>query len=1577
MKETKSSQPIYYELSHVQKRLFCLQELEKDTLIYNLPLILKLNKSLHLQQFKEAVFALVNKYEVLRTTFKIVNKQPVQFITNDAYPDITIYKKNTFLSAKEVVNNFIAPFNLMEKTPLRIAILELDAETSLLLIDTHEILMDVFSQRKIVKELFRIYNGTSKNNDVVSVTTSLKNQEQTLKNAKVEKQESFWLQQFTEYPERLELPVDFTRPLLKLYTGKRVSVTLEKPVFLKLRQTAKNVKTGTFEILLSIFNILLSKIGNLEDITIGTKINARQSDSSQNLIGNFTNTVALRNKPLGNLQFNTFLKQVAAHSTSCFANQAYPYECLVEALDLDRNMNRNPLFDVMFLYETLEEAEIKIDGIEQAPYQHGPKIAKLDLTLTAIEGNENVELHFDYATKLFKEETILRFAEYFKNIAEAVAEKPGIKLHEIDLLEPAEKTKLLIKFNDTFSTLPEDETIFSLFTQQVQKTPNATALVAGNNKITYHQLNEKVARLAGYLKQNHLQQGNLVAVLTTRSPDYIVAVLAIIKNFATFLPIDYLNPDERINYLLNQSKVSFLISTDSIVSKKEINYKGKLVLLDKINTTPAETILLKNSLQKNNDRLYVIYTSGTTGFPKGVINTERGLLNRLYWGWKQYGFGKEEVCCQKTGLGFTDHIAEIFSPLLKGIPLVFIEDEEVRSVEGLANTIDQKKITRIVLVPSLLKALLKHKKQGKSKLESLKYIFSSGESLTIQLANEFYEEFQSTRLINIYGSSEVSADVSYYEVPRFKVTHILSYFKNLTETEQRFRYLKNQASNTTHEDYFTTPNVALTDLVENFKISKVSERLISVEEYNRRLEEEVIPYTINTASPTFIGHMTSALPDFVHDLSKLISQMNQNLVKIETSKSLTLLEREAIAMLHRLFYRLPNNFYDTNIQKVNTNMGIIASGGTTANISAILAARNRILFENVTVGQNYKKPNVYNRLNQLGYKDMVVIGSELMHYSFKKTASLLGFGSKNIINVPNDENGILSIAELKKVIERCKKEKLLIIAVVGIAGSTERGSIDPLTEIGEITEEYGIHFHVDAAWGGAVMFSETYKSKLKGIEKATSITICGHKQLFLPQGISVCLFKDINYLGYNSVTANYQAQPNTFDFGRFTLEGSRPAMSLCLHAALRILGLKGYELLVDNGIEKAKTFASLIASHEAFQLFSCQLNILNYRYIPIKYRHQKYQGIYSAEINEEINQINQQIQYTQFIRGKTFVSKTYIKDASGHSVLVFRTVISNPLTTPKDLIDVLNDQFAIIKDILDEENSLFKADADELQIEKAYQIKQEEETSVSIGKPIENIRILILDKYGNLQPEGVPGEICVEGIGLAGEYLNNPEETAKAFIKTNYFNESILYKSGDIGKWNHDGTIAYLGRKDDQVQLNGFRIELLEIAYHLNTHTFIEQAVVLVKTINREKYLVAYCIGEAKTNIAEIKSYLAERLPFYMIPTYFVLLKAFPINANGKIDRKALLKLEIKPQNSFKKPTTQTEKQIADIWAEILDMETGSLGLGTNFFDIGGRSLLIIELTRQINTHFNSQLTAREIFLKPTIQQQAALITTS
>lgn len=475
----------------------------------------------------------------------------------------------------------------------------------------------------------------------------------------------------------------------------------------------------------------------------------------------------------------------------------------------------------------------------------------------------------------------------------------------------------------------------------------------------------------------------------------------------------------------------------------------------------------------------------------------------------------------------------------------------------------------------------------------------------------------------------------------------------------------------------------LTALMPEFHNAHMPVEPIALQDYIDQLSKQVLPHCVNTAAPRFIGHMTTALPYFVRSLSKLVTALNQNMVKVETSKALSLLERQALAMLHRLIYHQLDSFYEQHSQHNNSTLGILTSGGTLANLTALWCARNACFAPQADFA-GVEQAGLAAALQFYGYTGAVIIGSRLMHYSFDKAADLLGIGSRNLIKVPVDDRNRIDLAALKDAIATCQAQHKRIIALVGIAGTTDAGSIDPLAEIAGMAQSAQVHFHVDAAWGGPLLFSQQYAQKLTGIAQADSVTIDGHKQLYLPMGIGMVLLRRPNLASVIEKQAQYIVRAGSFDLGKRSLEGSRASKVLFLHAALNLIGQTGYEVLIDRGMQRSQEMVSLICNRAEFELLAeLETNILLYRYIPAPWRTPALNQTLTPSDQYTINQVNQALQQVQFAAGRSFVSRTTIATARYGAELItaLRIVLANPLTTVADLEAVLDDQIQIARSL--------------------------------------------------------------------------------------------------------------------------------------------------------------------------------------------------------------------------------------------------------------------------------------------------------
>ena len=477
--------------------------------------------------------------------------------------------------------------------------------------------------------------------------------------------------------------------------------------------------------------------------------------------------------------------------------------------------------------------------------------------------------------------------------------------------------------------------------------------------------------------------------------------------------------------------------------------------------------------------------------------------------------------------------------------------------------------------------------------------------------------------------------------------------------------------------HVVTKKTSLEEVEKDFANAKVPESPEFVSTHAETLLDKLVAHSVNTYSPTFIGHMTSALPYFHLPLSKLMVGLNQNLVKIETSKAFTPLERQVLGMLHNLVYDRSEAFYEQHLHSAQHALGAFCSGGTIANITALWVARNKLLgpqpgFAGVAkagLAAAYR----FHNINHLG-----VMCSKRGHYSLSKAVDALGLGREQLIALPAPQQ-TLDPEKALRAGKRYQEEGNKLLAIVGVGGTTETGHVDPLDELADVAEQLGCWFHVDAAWGGATLFSSQYRDRLKGIERADSVTIDAHKQMYVPMGAGMALFKDPENTNAVRHHAQYILRAGSKDLGATTLEGSRNGMAMMVYSALHIFGRRGYELLIDRSIQKAKAFADMIDKHPDFELTtSPTLSLLTYRVCPQALQHTLKQVDDSTrdEINEKIDTLVVSVQKQQREAGKSFVSRTRLEapDYPAKCITVFRVVLANPLTSHNDLAAILAEQ---------------------------------------------------------------------------------------------------------------------------------------------------------------------------------------------------------------------------------------------------------------------------------------------------------------
>jgi amino acid adenylation domain-containing protein len=765
-------------LSFGQQGLWFLDQLERESIAYNQLFAIHLKGSLNVAVLEQALTEIIRRHEILRTSFNTSDGQPVQVIAPNLNFRLSVVDLLGLPEANQLaefqqlaISELERPFHLAQLPLLRVTLLQLKEAEHVLLFTIHHIIADGWSGGIIIRELGALYKALLTGEPCPLPELSIQYadfahwQQQWLREVAFAEQLTYWKQQLAGAPPVLQLPSDRPRPAIQTFRGATTTLKVEADVAQRLKQLSQQEGATLFMTLLASFQVLLYRYTNQDDICIGTTLANRRSRELELLIGFFVNTVVLRTNLSGNPSFQEVLGRVRRVALEAYKHGDFPFNLLVEQLQPERNLSNTPLFQVMFVLENAPTDTLELPGLTLSPLEIPIKTAKFDLTLSMRETEQGLFGTFEYNTDLFDADTITRMVGHFQTLLSAIVANPQQCLCELPLLTEVEQYQLLREWNDTQAEYPLDQCIHQLFEAQVEQTPDAVAVVFEDEQLTYRQLNQRVNQLAHYLRTLGVKPEVLVGICLERSLEMVVGLLGILKAGGAYVPLDPAYPQKRLAFMVSDAQVSVLLTNEKLVKKLPdltANPNQSVVHLD----TKADVI---NQQSNSNpvhevtpDNLaYVLYTSGSTGTPKGVLGCHRGAVNRLNW--NPYPFTQEDICCQKTSLNFVDSVWEIFAPLLHGRPTVIISDESLKDPHQLVQTLCTRQVTRIVLVPSLLRVLLDTFPDLQSRLPKLKYWVSSGEALSVELCDRFRERMSQSILINLYGSSEVAADVTWYD----------------------------------------------------------------------------------------------------------------------------------------------------------------------------------------------------------------------------------------------------------------------------------------------------------------------------------------------------------------------------------------------------------------------------------------------------------------------------------------------------------------------------------------------------------------------------------------------------------------------------------------------------------------------------------------------------------------------------------------------------------------------------------------------------------------------------------------------
>jgi len=750
-------------LSFAQERLWFFDQLEPGNPFYNLCGALRVTGQLNAEALRQSIEKIIERHEVLRTAFAAVEGQPIQVVAaagDFQMPLIDLRDRSPDDRQAEVqrlsASSAREPFDLGQSSLLRAKLLRLDVTEHVLLLTVHHIVFDGWSLGVFLRELAEFYQAFSSNHLPLLSPLPIQYadfaawQRQQLQGEILETQLGYWKQQLSGSLPILNLPTDFPRPAVQTFQGARQTWELPSYLSLALTQLGQQEKATLFMTLLAAFKTLLYRYTGQTDILVGSPIANRNLREIEALIGFFVNTLVLRSDLNGNPTFRELLRSVREVALGAYAHQDVPIEKLVEELQPERDLSYSPLFQVAFALQNGLTQTLQLPGLTLNFNEIHTETANFDLTLFLEETDRGLTATWEYSTNLFQPSTIARMHGHFQILLEGIIANADTRISELPLLSDRERHQLLIEWNNTQVDYPKDSTIHQLFEAQVERTPDAIAVVFEDQKLTYGELNKRANQVAHYLQQLGVKPEVLVGICTERSLDMIVGLLGILKAGGAYVPLDPSYPLERITYILSDARVKILVTEQKMLALLP-EQEAQLVCLDADWDRISQQSQTNPDLGANSDNLaYTIYTSGSTGKPKGVQIYHQSLVNFLNSMREAPGLTESDILLAVTTICFDIAALEIYLPLMVGAKIVLASREVTANGELLLSTLQNCGVTVLQATPATWRLLLAAGWESSPQLKML----GGGEALPRELADRLLEKGGS--LWNMYGPTETT-----------------------------------------------------------------------------------------------------------------------------------------------------------------------------------------------------------------------------------------------------------------------------------------------------------------------------------------------------------------------------------------------------------------------------------------------------------------------------------------------------------------------------------------------------------------------------------------------------------------------------------------------------------------------------------------------------------------------------------------------------------------------------------------------------------------------------------------------------
>lgn len=758
---------VSYPLSSSQKRLYIIDAVSNASVAYNMPAVLPLPGATDPARYELAIAAVVKRHEILRTVFREKDGEVRQWIIpaeefgiSFRYENLSDIPKARKAAQGIIDEDMLHPFDLKTGPLFRVILMQLGTAEFLLYYTIHHIISDGWSMNVLLKDVAYYYDQYTKGTtpDLAPLNIQYKDyamwQQEQLSGALLAEHRTYWMQQLQGELPGLTLPSYRQRPAIMTANGYELTARISNNLAAKLRELCQLQQGTLFMGLMSVLKMLLFRYTGQQDIIVGCPVAGRDHADLQNQIGFYINTIALRTGINGTDSFSEILRKVREVTLSAYSHQLYPFDSLVEDLQIRRDMSRSPICDIiMVLQNQFDKRDLKDLDTREGGFiiDGGKRAVKLDLHISFLERDEAMHMGVQFNSDIYDRETMVRFIHHYVNLLTQVTLQPEMPLYTLEYISAEERKQLLTEFNDTETALAEDKNIIDIFQERVKENGQMPVLAFEGEIITYDELEEKSNKLAKYLIRKGVKPGGFIPICIDRSAEMIISILAILKTGCAYVPVDPSYPQDRIDFMLNEVAASFIISHTFYKDILEDQEAFKLYVDRDWLAVEMEAGGCPEMKIDPGHLAYMIFTSGSTGRPKGVMIHHRGVVNLGLSFAADLELKAGGAILQFASFSFDASCAEIFSALLSGGLLVIPVKESLMSTDYLSDLIDEYRIEVAIFPPSFIAEI-------GDIIGRLRLIMSAGEPMTAELAKMVTSK--GIKLVNGYGPTETTVCAS-------------------------------------------------------------------------------------------------------------------------------------------------------------------------------------------------------------------------------------------------------------------------------------------------------------------------------------------------------------------------------------------------------------------------------------------------------------------------------------------------------------------------------------------------------------------------------------------------------------------------------------------------------------------------------------------------------------------------------------------------------------------------------------------------------------------------------------------------